>query len=145
MNTTLPKSTRRHVNWTNLYLEPHDYWIYCVNIGLRHQYGISEADSQTFLLAIRPRRRRAGRKACFRRLNHQNLEHASKWPSTFMHPSHQPIQTIMYKYFVDALDRNNDPENPRSWKTICPSCNVSRNLSIRPHCHTKFYCFLHIF
>ena len=22
-------------------MEPHDYWIYYVNIGLRHQYGIS--------------------------------------------------------------------------------------------------------
>jgi len=30
-------------------LEPHDYWIYYVNIDLRHQYGISVAESQTFL------------------------------------------------------------------------------------------------
>ena len=37
-----------------MYLEPHDYWIYYVNIGLRHQYGISVAESQTFLLAKRP-------------------------------------------------------------------------------------------
>ena len=37
-------------------------------IGLRHRYGISAAESQTFLLAKRPRRRRARRNGCFRRL-----------------------------------------------------------------------------
>ena len=50
MNTTLhqnrPEDTQ---NWTNLYLEPHDYRIHYVNIDLRHQYGISVAKSQTFL------------------------------------------------------------------------------------------------
>ena len=35
-------------------LEPHDYRIYYVHIDLRHQYGISVAESQTFLLAKRP-------------------------------------------------------------------------------------------
>ena len=35
-------------------------------IGLRHQYGTSAAESQTFLLAKRPRRRRARRNGCFR-------------------------------------------------------------------------------
>ena len=61
MNTTLhqnrPEDTQ---NWTNLYLEPHDYRIHYVNIDLRHQYGIYVAESQTFLLAKRPQRRRAG-------------------------------------------------------------------------------------
>ena len=55
MNTTLyqnrPEDTK---NWTNLYLETHDYRIYYVNNDLRHQYGISVAESQTFLLAKRP-------------------------------------------------------------------------------------------
>ena len=37
-----------------MYLEPHDYRIYYVNIDLRHQYGISVAESQTSLLAKRP-------------------------------------------------------------------------------------------
>ena len=37
-----------------LHLEPHDYKIYYVNIDLRRQYGISVAESQTFLLAKRP-------------------------------------------------------------------------------------------
>ena len=32
----------------------HDYRIYYVNIDLRHQYGISVSESQTFLLAKRP-------------------------------------------------------------------------------------------
>ena len=54
-----------------MYLELHDYRIYYVNIGLRHQYGISVAESQTFLLAKRPQRRRARRNGCFRRLKKQ--------------------------------------------------------------------------
>ena len=32
----------------------HDYRIYYVNIDLRHQYGISVAESQMFLLTKRP-------------------------------------------------------------------------------------------
>ena len=55
-------------NRTNLHLESHDYRIYYVNIDLRHQYGISVAESQTFLLAKRPQRRGARRNGCFRRL-----------------------------------------------------------------------------
>ena len=55
MDTTIyqnrPEDTK---NWTNLYLEPHDYQIYYVNIDLRHQYGISVAESQTFLWGKRP-------------------------------------------------------------------------------------------
>ena len=69
MNTTLcqnrPEKTQ---NWTNLYLKPHDCQIYYANINLRHQYGISAAESQTFLRAKRPQRRRARRNGCFRRL-----------------------------------------------------------------------------
>ena len=41
-------------DWTSLHLEPHDYRIYSVNIDLRHQYGISVAESQMFLLAKHP-------------------------------------------------------------------------------------------
>ena len=74
MNTTLhqnrPEDTQ---NWTRLYLEPHDYRIYYVNIDLRHQYGISVAESQTFLRAKRPERRRARRNGCFRRLEKMGL------------------------------------------------------------------------
>ena len=55
-------------NWTYLYLKPHDYRTYYVNINLRHQYGISAPESQTFLRAKRPQRRRARRNGCFRRL-----------------------------------------------------------------------------
>ena len=49
-------------------MEPHDYRIYFVNIDLRHQYGISVVESQTFLQAKRPQRRRVRRNGCFRRL-----------------------------------------------------------------------------
>ena len=52
---TLPKSTRRNVNWTYLHLDPHDY--YYVNIDLCHQYGTSAAELQTFLAGNVPRRR----------------------------------------------------------------------------------------
>ena len=69
MDTTLyqnqPEDTK---NWTNLCLEPHDYQFYYVNIDLRHQYGISAAESQTFLRAKLPQRLRARRNGCFRRL-----------------------------------------------------------------------------
>ena len=65
MNTTVyqnrPEDSQ---NWTNLYLEPHDYRIYFVNIDLRHQYGISVAESQTFLRAKRPQWRRAKTNGC---------------------------------------------------------------------------------
>ena len=67
MNTTLYQNLPEdRQNWTNLYLEPHDYRIYYVNIDLRHQYGISVAEWQTFLRAKRPQRRRARRSGCFR-------------------------------------------------------------------------------
>ena len=46
---TLPQSTRRNIN---LHLESHDYRIYYVNIDLRHQYGISVTESQTFLSLV---------------------------------------------------------------------------------------------
>ena len=55
MNTT-PYQNRSDdtQNWTNLYLKPHDCWIYHVNINFRHQYEISAAESQTSLCAKRP-------------------------------------------------------------------------------------------
>ena len=60
-----PEDTK---NWTNLYLELHDYQIYYVNIDLCHQYGISVAQSRMFLCVKRPQRRRARRNGCFCRL-----------------------------------------------------------------------------
>ena len=55
MNTTLYQNRPWETyNWTNLHLETHDYRIYYVNIDLRHQYGISVAESQTFPLAKCP-------------------------------------------------------------------------------------------
>ena len=41
------------------------------------------------------------------------------------------FKSIMYKYYMDALERNYYPENPRSWITICQSCNLSSNVSVR--------------
>ena len=51
-----------------LHLEPHDYRNYYVNIDLRHQYGISVTEWQTFPLAKRPHLRGATRNGCFRRV-----------------------------------------------------------------------------
>ena len=49
MNTTLYQNRPGEtLNWTNLLLEPHNYQIYYVNVDIRHQYGISLADSQAF-------------------------------------------------------------------------------------------------
>ena len=57
MNTTLhqnrPEDTQ---NWTNLYLELHDYQIHYVTIDLCHQYGIPVTELQTFLLVKHPQR-----------------------------------------------------------------------------------------
>ena len=55
MNTTLCQNRPQHSkNGTNLYVEPHDYRVYYVNIDLHHQHGISVAESQMFLHAKRP-------------------------------------------------------------------------------------------
>ena len=54
-------------------MEPHDYRIYYVNIDLRHQYGISVAESQRFLHAKRSQWQRARRNGCFRRLTHSGV------------------------------------------------------------------------
>ena len=55
MNTTVYQNRPEDMqNWTNLYLEPHDYRIYYVNIDLPHRYGISVAESQTFPHPKRP-------------------------------------------------------------------------------------------
>ena len=55
-HNTSPKIDQKTQNWTNLYLELHDYQIHYVTIDLRHQYGIPVAESQTFLLAKHPQR-----------------------------------------------------------------------------------------
>ena len=74
MDTTLYQNRLEDTKkWTNLYLIPHDYQIYYVNIDLRHQHGISVTESQTFLRAKRPQRRRARRNRCFRRLKKLRL------------------------------------------------------------------------
>ena len=69
MNTTVyqnrPEDSQ---NWTNLYLEPHDYRIYFVNIDLRHQYGISVAEWQTSLHTKHPSGEKHRANGCFCRL-----------------------------------------------------------------------------
>ena len=108
INTALyqnrPEDTQ---NQTNLYLEPHDYRIYYVNTDLRHQYGISVAESQTFLFAKRPQRRRARRNGCFRRL----LTHHFKTKAQF--PLQPNVQSFTNEFRTDssiigAVKRLND-------------------------------------
>ena len=48
-----------------MYLEPHDYRIYYINIDLRHQYGISVAELQMFLRAKCPQREEQGETVVF--------------------------------------------------------------------------------
>ena len=55
-------------NRTNLHLDPYDYFIYYVNVDLRHQYGISVTEAQASLMAKRPWRREAMRDGCIPRL-----------------------------------------------------------------------------
>ena len=38
---------QENIKSTILHLEPHNYWVYYVNINLRQQYGISVAESKT--------------------------------------------------------------------------------------------------
>ena len=51
-----------------LHLDPRDYPIYYVNIDLRHQYDISVAESQMFLLTKRPQWQGAVRNGCSHKL-----------------------------------------------------------------------------
>ena len=53
---------------------------------MRHQYGISVAESQTFLRAKRPQRWRARRNGCFRRLSKRYLskQRLNKFSYTLM-------------------------------------------------------------
>ena len=72
MNTKLTKIDQEKCKIEkNLHLEPCDYQIYCANIDVpvRHQYGISVTESQTFFLAKRPQWRGARRNGCFRSLS----------------------------------------------------------------------------
>ena len=54
-------------------MEPHDYRVYYVNIDLRHQYGISVAESQTFLRAKRPSGEERGETHVFARYKNQTF------------------------------------------------------------------------
>ena len=47
-------NTYVNIELTNLNVKPHDYQIYYANIDLRHQYGISVTESQTFLPTKHP-------------------------------------------------------------------------------------------
>ena len=47
------------------HLEPHGYWIYYVNIELCHRYGVSVAESWTFLLVGVPGGGEWGRMSVF--------------------------------------------------------------------------------
>ena len=43
------------------------------------------------------------------------------------------FKSELYKYYKSALNVY-DAENPRTWKSICLSCNKSRNLSCSNSC-----------
>ena len=69
MNTTLSKIDQKTRKIGQIYIwNPMTTELYHVNIDLCHQYGISVAESQTFLRVKRRQRRRARRNGCFHRL-----------------------------------------------------------------------------
>ena len=66
MNTTpYQNDQEKDRNEQNLHLKPHDHQINFVNIDLHHQYGISVAESQTFLLKKHPQVARSEEKQMF--------------------------------------------------------------------------------
>ena len=44
------------------------------------------------------------------------------------------FKSLLYNYYLSALKSVYDPENPRSWKSICPYCNSSRSLNTNIRC-----------
>ena len=46
---------QENIKSTILHLEPHNYWVYYVNINLRQQYGISVAESKTWNVPVASR------------------------------------------------------------------------------------------
>ena len=58
-----------------------NYRIFCVNIDLRHQYGILVAESQRFLCAKRPAQRRRARRNGWFRMLHQALFYTFNRPT----------------------------------------------------------------
>ena len=102
-------------------MEPHDHRIYYyVNIDLRHQYGISTPESQTFLLAKRSQRRRARRNGCFRR-----LPMWSRFKSQFRR--HMWVEFVVGSLLC--------PERFFSGYSRFPNSNSTRNqVDEEPHC-----------
>ena len=78
-----------------MYLEPHDYWIYHVTIGLCHKYGISAAESQMLLHVNRPRRRRVRRNGCFCRL-------VMPWQLTTVSKSGMHAELLMNMWLINT-------------------------------------------
>ena len=67
-NFTIIDQEKHKIKKIYIILETHDYQTYYVNIDLCHQYGISVAEKQTFLLAKHPSQRQgAKRNSCVRR------------------------------------------------------------------------------
>ena len=39
------------------------------------------------------------------------------------------FKSVLHKYYLESLSSQFDTDIPRSWKTICPSCNSARKLT----------------
>ena len=50
------------------------------------------------------------------------------------------FKTLLKQYYRNALDLCYDPEDARTWKSVCVKCNSARNLLTVPSC--CFWCFL---
>ena len=84
MNKTLSKIDQKTRKIGQIYIwNPMTTGLYYVNIDLRHQYRISVAESQTFLSAKRPQRRRARRNGRFRSLKYDLFHQKGLTPPVF--------------------------------------------------------------
>ena len=45
------------------------------------------------------------------------------------HISLSQFKNMLLKYYDSALRNNYCVDDPRTWKSICPKCNIARNLS----------------
>ena len=110
MDTTLyqnrPEDTK---NWTNLYLEPHDHQISYVNIDLRHQYGISAAESQRLILCAKAAKSEEKRQN--QKDSRQRCQHLSRYKikrlSVLKHPprpqSHTGRARLQVRHCMKSL------------------------------------------
>ena len=109
-NFTIIDQEKHKIKKIYIILETHDYQTYYVNIDLCHQYGISVAEKQTFLLAKHPSQRQgAKRNSCVCRLHfplpHTTHKYDRSVPETTTSTLlPQPINSTNFINFLWVID-----------------------------------------